>query len=247
MVFSQIDLLRRVEGWEISTSLMRSTCRYVQKQRTLRTEFYDTLTDLRKEYTLELGVGRVHYNLMDEESRIDLNTASESVLARLPGFTPDLARNIVNSPLRPFAVLEELLLVEGFDAALLGKCRDWVTVFSNGRVNINTAPVEVLQAVGVDAALAGLIADFRLGPDRVAGTDDDGYFADIGEIDVKLKSFSWLSDEQKTRLADLLTGATMAVASENFTLQAQTVVLGKPAMKYAVTFNKDRVRRWQEQ
>jgi DNA uptake protein ComE-like DNA-binding protein len=246
VVFSQIDLLKRVEGWEISTSLVRSVCRYVQHERMTGSGAYDTLADLNKERVHELGIGRVNYTLADEESRIDVNTASADVLARLPGINDDLARNITASSLRPFTVLEELLLIEGFDQALLDKCREWITVHSYGRVNINTAAVEVLQALGIDEVSARIVADFRSGPDRVSGTADDGYFADIAEVDQKLRAFAWLSDVQKAKIADLVSGGSIVVSSENVTLKAQTFILGEPSMKYAVVLDQNRIRRWQE-
>lgn len=247
VAFSQIDLFRRVEGWELSTPLIRSVCLYVQQERAARKEYYDTLAELRRVHVQELGIARADYTLTDEESRIDVNTAAQDVLARLPGVSPDLARNIASSALRPFSVPEEMLLVEGFDRELLEKCRPWITVYSGGKVNINTAPLEVLAALGMDETLAGAIISFRAGPDRMEGTDDDGVFTDVGEIDQKLKSFAWTSDAQKAKLLELIQGGLITVGSQNFTLQAQTFVAGKPAMTYAVVFNRDKVKRWQEQ
>lgn len=246
VVFSRIDIFRRVESWELGTSLVRSACRIVQNECLLKTVPYDTLADLRRERSEEFGVGRISYNLVDEESRINLNTASEDVLSRLPGLGPDLARSIVHSSLRPFSVVEELLLVEGFNQRILDQCKDWITVYSNGKININTASVEVLKAFGIDEALATSIDDFRTGEDRIAGTKDDKFFEAIGEISTKLDSFASLSNALKTKAIDLQNGGLVTVASENFTLHARTFVVSRPAGTYAVVFNKDSIRRWQE-
>jgi type II secretory pathway component PulK len=52
--------------------------------------------------------------------------------------------------------------------------KDIFTPVSSGRVNINTADTNVLQALlGVDASVAAAIVEQRAGPDGVDGTEDD--------------------------------------------------------------------------
>ena len=51
------------------------------------------------------------------------------------------------------------------------------TPFSSGKINVNTADVNVLQMIpGVDAAMADAIVKQRAGPDGVDGTEDDTPF-----------------------------------------------------------------------
>jgi general secretion pathway protein K len=60
-----------------------------------------------------------------------------------------------------FDSVEEILLVRGVTREIYDKIRPFVTVTSSGKVNINTAPKEVLVALsaGTDAAEAGAIDD----------------------------------------------------------------------------------------
>jgi type II secretory pathway component PulK len=55
--------------------------------------------------------------------------------------------------------------------------KDVFTPISTGRININTADVNVLQMIpGVDAVTAENIIKLRAGPDGVDGTEDDTPF-----------------------------------------------------------------------
>ncbi len=44
-------------------------------------------------------------------------------------------------------VVEELVLVKGFDAEMVEKLMPFVTVYSDGKINLNTAPATVIQAL----------------------------------------------------------------------------------------------------
>jgi general secretion pathway protein K len=57
------------------------------------------------------------------------------------------------------------------------------TPFSTGKINVNTADVNVLQMIpGVDAAMADAIVKQRAGPDGVDGTEDDIPFSNPGQL-----------------------------------------------------------------
>jgi general secretion pathway protein K len=59
----------------------------------------------------------------------------------------------------PFESVEELAWVRGFEATpLVGKLSRWLTVQNSGTgININTAPLAVLQAIGIPVEVAQLI------------------------------------------------------------------------------------------
>jgi len=60
---------------------------------------------------------------------------------------------------------------------------DIFTVYGEARVNINTAPGEVLSALpGLDTDVADIILSHRAGPDRIPGTEDDVGIASAEEI-----------------------------------------------------------------
>ena len=60
---------------------------------------------------------------------------------------------------------------------------DLFTPVSTGRINVNTADVNVLQMIpGVDAAVAQNIIKLRSGPDGVEGTEDDTPFTGVNQL-----------------------------------------------------------------
>lgn len=72
---------------------------------------------------------------------------------------------------------------------------DIFTVYGDARVNINTAPREVLAALpGLDTDVADIILSHRAGPDRSAGTEDDVGIASAEEI-AKVESLTELQIE----------------------------------------------------
>ena len=89
----------------------------------------------------------------------------------------------------PVDTVDELLLIKSFDEELLFGSPSgtppeeairgigyWLTAWSHGRVNINTASREVLLTLpGLEDWAVDAILEQRLGPDGLAGTRDDGF------------------------------------------------------------------------
>jgi general secretion pathway protein K len=63
----------------------------------------------------------------------------------------------------PFEVTEELLLVKGITQDVFERMRDYITVYGNGRVNINHASKLVIESLSekMDTVLAQMIIDRR--------------------------------------------------------------------------------------
>jgi len=59
--------------------------------------------------------------------------------------------------------IEELLLVRGITPMILGRMRDYLTVYGDGKININCAPKLILESLSenMDTTLAQLIIDRR--------------------------------------------------------------------------------------
>jgi DNA uptake protein ComE-like DNA-binding protein len=246
MVCAQIGLVKRLEGTITGEDLARSAVVYARQERESDTPPYDTLYKLKQERVKELGGDKFIYTLSDEESKININNSSSEVLARLPGFSNQLAQAVANYSLKPFHFKEELMQVEGFTQEVFNSCKDFVTTYSNGKVNINTAPKEVLTALGLDQSLAEDIEAFRKGPDGVEGTEDDGFFETTAQILDKMRAFCGLSQQQEAALLELSTGGTACVSSENLSVNIKAYVAGKSTMQYAVVFNKDKIKQWSE-
>lgn len=78
--------------------------------------------------------------------------------------------------------LDQLLLVRGFDKVDLMQpdWRNYLTVYGDGSIDLNSAPGVILEAVsGVSPGDVARFLSERNGPDRRFGTDDDSPFATL--------------------------------------------------------------------
>ena len=241
-----IALFRRLDDRLVSYYLAQAACADAQMQRKLDKKFYDTLYKLRKEKTVELGRGEFIYKLIDEESRLNVNMISQDILARLPGMDKTTADKIAISNLKPFSHKEELLLVEGVSEENFNKFKDYITIYTEGAVNINTASLEILQLLGMSETLANAVCEYRRGPDGKEGTEDDGAFTNTGEIVAKLRSYVAFSQEEEATLVQMISQGLLTVQSQCFTLNCETKISNRSAMKYAIVLDKDKIRQWQE-
>jgi len=81
-----------------------------------------------------------------------------------------------------YECLDEILLVKGMTKEIYDKLVNYVTIYGDGAVNINTAPEEVLEAMGITEELADKILMVRRGKDGIDGTADDRIFSKTYEI-----------------------------------------------------------------
>ena len=150
------------------------------------------------------------WGMADEQSKINLNTASAETIRVLimdvlgwggveakgladaitdwrdvgrheaGGFFSDEYYESLEFPYtmkdQPFERPDELLLVKGVDRKIYNALAPFVTVYGDGRVNVNTAPGKVLLALGLDAGVAAKILKARRGEDNLEGTADDHIF-----------------------------------------------------------------------
>lgn len=86
-----------------------------------------------------------------------------------------------------FSVVEELLLVKGMTNELYEDIKEYITTYSNGKININTASEIVINALINDqqntyTVFIEKVLQHRRGPDEVLGTADDGIFLNTGDL-----------------------------------------------------------------
>ncbi|MCX5696833.1 MAG: helix-hairpin-helix domain-containing protein [Candidatus Omnitrophica bacterium] len=246
IVFARLNLTRAIEQRVSGLYLANAAFRYAAGQRSKHKTGYDTLYGLRNKEERQLGGGKFTYILVDEDSKININTASGDIISRLPGFDLGLANKLISSALRPFSLKEEILLVEGLTEKTFDGCKDYITVYSDGPVNINTASVPVMAALGMDESLISSIESFRQGPDKQEATADDVIFEDTGEIINKLRSFAALSGAQESLLVSLISQGLISTGSKNFTLKVDTEIMGKVGMRYNIVMDRDSIKAWSE-
>ena len=190
--------------------------------------------------------------ITDEERRLDLNTVSEPVLARLlegVSGSPDLARPIVDAldpddegavmgeppyypKNAPMAALEELADIprarEVFTAL-----QPFLTVAPDSTapptVNINTAGREVLVALGADPALVDALIVARPGADQMWGTDDDCKATDISQAAMELAACALSGDTAKLVPLLSLPTADFVVSSSRFRVEVDALVNAREA------------------
>jgi len=166
--------------------------------------------------------GERRYGIVDEERKLNINTADRGTIRALdPAFTEEIAKAIISRrEKRPFASIQEIFELPGVPPDLLSKPTEelpggiegLLTVFGDGKVNVNTAPLHVLKCLEpLTAQQAELLVARRYGQDGEAGTADDAAFADLAEV----RQFLLMNDETFARLAPLLT-----ISSDYFTITA---------------------------
>jgi type II secretory pathway component PulK len=145
--------------------------------------------------------------------------------------------------------LEELLLVKGITQEIYEKTRPFMTLHSNGRINLNTASGVVLKALGISDSLTRKILLIRMGPDGIAGTRDDGYFKDSTSIADTIAKFYAVNDTERASLENFAGSGALTVSSENFSIRSMarlSVHKGARLTVDCVVTRKGGVRSWQE-
>ena len=146
---------------------------------------------------------------------------------------PDGAENFyyesLNRPYKAknadFEVTQELLLVKDITPQIYREIEDYITVYSDGKINVNTASERVLNAV-IDAQrsvfkeIAGIIVNVRKGADEIDGTKDDLVFLQMDHI----TSIPQISANHlwKARLEEL--GGYFVFKSANFRIRSKGAV-----------------------
>lgn len=246
VVSSRLNLSQALEGRITGQFMARAACIDFKERRAKKVSAVDTIYELGQKQTQELGRGKFTYTLKDENSRININSASADVMARLPGFDKDLAQKVYESALKPFHAKEELLLVEDVSEEAFNSCKDLITVYGTGGVNINTASPQIMKILGLDDSLISAISAFRAGSDGKEGTIDDGVFDDTAGIINKLRSATSLYTEQEVKLIQLISQNMFSVESQSFSLQIETTIFEKTTMRYNIVMDKDGIKRWEE-
>lgn len=118
-----------------------------------------------------------------------------------------------------FKMIDELLLVRGFSQDIFERTKDYLTVYGNGRININTATAPVLLALGLSQRLVDCIVAFRKGQDETSGTLDDNIFYSSLDIVPHLSQAFRLSSSEVALLSNI-TSELLTTKSENFTIRS---------------------------
>jgi len=144
-----------------------------------------------------------------------------------------------------FEVPEELLLVKGFSENVFEKIKDYVTIYGEGKVNINTANAVVLFALGLDEDLASKIIAYRAGKDKLTGTSDDNIFISAPAIVPMLSQEYSLSPSQVEQLS--LVAGSLGVSSNYFLAKVNARLNNRYILTASGVFKRNgKVLYWRE-
>ncbi len=181
---------------------------------------------------------RIVYGVVDEDRKVDINTASQSVLLRLPGMTDKIADAILDWRAehiklgerlgevkdKPFRVLEDVLVLEGMTPEAFQAFSHFITVYTDGKINLNSAPRVVLRALNMGEDLVSKILRFRRGLDDEWGTHDDQSFAGLGSAEQQLNAFEALTPKEASQLNNLVAQNRLKVTSSVFRIHSRGTV-----------------------
>ncbi len=178
-------------------------------------ELEDCLSELIKDYPQQQV--KIEYTIIDEESKLNINSASLESLMKLPGVDEEIASSVIDwrdeddEPLTsgaensyyqslekpyscknaPFDLVDELIYVRGMTNELfygngeenVPALRNLLTIRGDGKININTAPEEILLTIpGVREEIIESIIEKRAGSDGDDGTEDDEPFESMEDL-----------------------------------------------------------------
>ncbi len=192
--------------------------------------------------------GTIFYGAMDEESKINVSTATSEMwdrLLKIVELSPDIKDAILDwvdtdnsarfhgaeasdyairtHPYRPrngrMLMLEELTLVKDITPDVYEKLAPYLTVYGDGKVNINTASPAVLEILGIPPELVFKIARYRRGLDGKEGTGDDGVFRNLESILASLEITESLSNTDRFAINNCM--ALLTVGSRFFRIHVR--------------------------
>lgn len=112
----------------------------------------------------------------------------------------------------PFERIDELLLVKGVSLEIYKQLRPFVTIYGDGRINVNTASRHVLMAVGLDETVADKLLSVRRGADKLDYTTDDHIFIRTFDVAAEVKTMAGL-ELNEVRQLDVLSAQNVFTIS----------------------------------
>ena len=148
-----------------------------------------------------------------------------------------------------YETLDELLLVNGVNKQMYDKLIDFVTIYGDGGVNINTASKQVLMALGLPDTLVDKILTVRRGKDSIEGTTDDHLFVQPYEIASEINAIVPLQLAEVQAIDSLTMTGLLTTQSFYFTIEATGKLSSGAAPRKAravYSAREDKILYWKE-
>ena len=186
----------------------------------------------------DVAASIVDWRDSDSDLSVPLGSAEDSYYRNLP--VPYEAKDA------NFETLSELLLVKGVTPKIFERVKPYLTIYGDGRVNVNTAPKAVLAAFGLPESAVDKILAYRRGRDGVDGTTDDNVFQAAGDI-AGLGGDFRLTDAESAKAREVCE-QYLTVNSYNFMIRSAASLKNKKYKVEAVGVvdNNGKILSWQE-
>ncbi len=148
-----------------------------------------------------------------------------------------------------YETLDEILLVKGMTKEWYEKLIDYVTIYGDGKVNINTASAEVLSALGLDDAVIEKIFEARQGRDKIEATIDDHIFQKTFDIATETKSFTKLLPAEIRSIDSLSQKNLLTTTSYFFTARFKAHLAHDTfakSIRCVISARENKIVYWQE-
>lgn len=173
--------------------------------------------------------------------------------SEIKGFTGDDYYSSLKFPYPkkslPFELPDELLLVKGMDRPKYDILKNFLTVYGNGQVNINTASRQVLIALGLNETITDKLLALRRGADAADNTADDHMFFRTFDIAAEVNASSKLEDEQMRAIDRLNQRGELTTNSYFYTIHCTAFLSGSDDRRtITATFSStdNRIVYWNE-
>ncbi|MBF0512186.1 MAG: general secretion pathway protein GspK [Candidatus Omnitrophica bacterium] len=131
----------------------------------------------------------------------------------------------------PYETLNEILLVKGMNKKMYDKIINYITIYGDGAVNVNTASQEVLLALGLPEELVDKILSVRRGKDGMDATPDDHVFKQSYEIAADINALIRLNLDEAHMIDVLNNKGLLTTNSFYFTIKAAGKLWARPNFK----------------
>jgi general secretion pathway protein K len=148
-----------------------------------------------------------------------------------------------------YETLDEILLVKGMNKQMYDKLINFVTIYGDGTVNINTASKEVLEALGLPEALVDKVLAARRGKDGIDNTPDDLVFLRTYEIAADVNSVIQLTLDEARAIDALNMRGLLSTNSFYYTIEATGRLAGRTTSKSVravYSSRDDKIVYWKE-
>jgi len=145
--------------------------------------------------------------------------------------------------------LDEILLVKGVTKQMYDRLINFVTIYGDGSVNINTASKEVLEALGLSDELVDKILNARRGKDGVDGTADDQVFLRTYEIAADVNSIIQLTLDEARAIDALNMRGLLTTSSFYYTIEATGRLASRTvprSVRAVYSSRDDKIVYWKE-